>query len=178
MTPGVGGRIPARLAWAVRCLEVEPADRLLEVGCGTGIAVDLVCGRLRGGHITAIDRSPAMVAHARRRNARHVAAGLARLECVALHAAELGRARFTKCFGVNVNLFWTRRPTELEALATALVPGGRLYLFYQPPSAGKVARITDAVLPHLRTYGFRDPEATVEGLPGGPGLFLRATAGR
>ncbi len=174
----MAGTVPARLHWAVDRLEVAPADRLLEFGCGAGIAIDLVCRRLRDGHITAIDQSPAMVAQARRRNARHVAAGLARLECVPLHAAELGRARFTKCFGVNVNLFWTRRPTELTVLATALEPGGRLYLFYQPPSAGKVARIAGAVVPHLRAFGFRNPEVAVEELPGGPGLGIRAAVGR
>lgn len=171
-------RVPDRLRWAVDRLEAGPADRLLEFGCGTGVAIDLVCRRLRGGRITGIDQSPAMVAHARRRNARHVAAGLARLECVPLHAAELGRAQFTKCFGVNVNLFWTRRPTELEALARALVPGGRLYLFYQPPAANQVARIAETVVPHLRASGFRDPDATVEELAGGPALCLCAATGR
>src|SRR5919201_650208 len=74
----------------VDTLEVGPADRLLEVGCGHGVAVSLVCERLTTGTITAIDRSPKMIEMATRRNREHVDAGRAVLEAVALEDADLG----------------------------------------------------------------------------------------
>src|ERR671935_187077 len=67
----MAGKASERFVWAVDTLEVRPADRLLEVGCGHGVAVSLICERLTTGTITAIDRSPKMIEMATRRNREH-----------------------------------------------------------------------------------------------------------
>jgi precorrin-6B methylase 2 len=56
--------VPRRVLWAVETLAVEPDDQLLEIGCCGGVAVSLICERLRKGTITAIDRSSTMVERA------------------------------------------------------------------------------------------------------------------
>src|SRR4051794_36544939 len=94
----MAGRASERFVWAVDTLEIRPADRLLEVGCGHGVAVSLVCERLTTGTIAAIDRSPKMIDMASRRNREHVDAGRAVLEAVALEDADLGDRRFDKVF--------------------------------------------------------------------------------
>src|SRR4051794_32995796 len=90
------GKASERFAWALDTLDVRPGDRLLEVGCGHGVAVSLVCDRLTTGTITAIDRSPKMIEMATRRNREHLDAGRAVLEAVALEDADLGDRRFDK----------------------------------------------------------------------------------
>src|SRR5204863_10132978 len=102
----MAGKASERFVWAVDTLEVRPTDRLLEVGCGHGVAVSLVCERLTSGQITAIDRSPKMVEMATRRNREHIAAGRAVLKTAALEQADLGNERFDTVFAFNVAPFW------------------------------------------------------------------------
>src|SRR3954454_19064302 len=112
----MAGKASERLVWAVDPLEVRPADRLLEVGCGHGVAVSLVCERLTTGTIIAIDRSPKMIEMATRRNREQVDAGRAKLEAVALAEVDLGERRFDKVFAFNVAPFWLQPKAALGAV--------------------------------------------------------------
>jgi protein-L-isoaspartate O-methyltransferase len=80
--PGTAGSttIPDRVVWAVEQLAIQPRDRVLEIGCGPGLAVSLVCAELGTGSITAIDRSPLQVAKARARNRNSIERGRAQIE--------------------------------------------------------------------------------------------------
>jgi cyclopropane fatty-acyl-phospholipid synthase-like methyltransferase len=126
-------RESARLAWAIEALAVGPNDRLLEVGCGQGVAVSLVCERLTGGSITAIDRSAKMIALAERRNRQQIAAGKAILRTGALAEVDLGATPFDTVFAINVADFWRRPGAMLAPVAHLLTPGGTLALSHQPP---------------------------------------------
>ena len=144
-----------RLVWAVDVLAVEPTDRLLEIGCGHGVAVSLVCEKLDGGTITAIDRSAKMIEAARKRNAEHVASGVAFFQTVSLEEADLGDVRFDKVFAINVGVFVRGQPTrELTILRDHLAPKGRLYLFHEPPPGSTVPPIAASVPAVLESGGF------------------------
>src|SRR5918994_4848660 len=104
-----------RLRSVVEQLDIRPDERVLEIGCGHGVAATLVCERLDGGAYTAVDRSPKMIAAARRRNARHVAAGRAEFLVMPLEALELGTRRFDVIFAARVGLFH-REPERARAL--------------------------------------------------------------
>ena len=94
-----------RLRAIVDQLEIQPHDRVLEIGCGHGVAATLVCERLDGGHLTAVDRSPKMIEAATRRNAAWVDAGTAEFLVAELEGLDLGDRRFDKIFAVRVGLF-------------------------------------------------------------------------
>jgi ubiquinone/menaquinone biosynthesis C-methylase UbiE len=122
-----------RLRAVVERLDVHPGHRVLEIGCGHGVAATLVCERLTTGRLTAIDRSPKMIDAAARRNARHVAAGTAEFLVAALEDADLGDRRFDRIFAVRVGLF-QREPERARALAERwLAPGGALLTAYDAP---------------------------------------------
>lgn len=124
----------ARLRAIVEALEVRPGDRVLELGCGHGVAATYVCERLDGGRLTAIDRSQKMIDAAARRNAGYVAAGTAEFLVARLEELDLGDRRFDLVFAVRVGLFH-REPERAGALvAPYLDDGGRLLTFFDPPS--------------------------------------------
>lgn len=148
---------PDRIAWAVELLDVRPDDRILEVGCGRGVAASLLCRRLPSGRVVGLDRSATAIAAARTLAAACVEAGTASFENVALADVDpVALGRFDKILAVNVNLFWTQpAPDELPLLADLLHPGGRLQLVYEPPSADRVADVRDRVLAGLSGAGYR-----------------------
>lgn len=127
-------KIPERLSWAVEQLKIAGDERLLEIGCGRGVAVSLICPLLRSGTITAIDQSAVAIGAARQRNEEHVAAGNASFRQAALEEMDGPAQSFDRVFAVNVNLFWLDAATGLDAVRKLLVSDGKLFLFYEPPS--------------------------------------------
>ncbi len=111
-----------RLRRVVDALDVRPGQRVLEIGCGHGVAATYVIER--GATYTAIDRSAKMLAAASKRNpdGEFIQAGL--------EDADLGERRFDTIFACRVGLFH-REPERARALAERwLAPGGSLHVDY------------------------------------------------
>src|ERR687896_440680 len=129
-----------RLRAVVERLDVQPDDRVLEIGCGHGIAATYVCERLETGRLTAVDRSAKMIAAAARRNAAHVAAGRAEFLVAHLEELDLGEHRFDKVFAVRVGLFH-REPERARAIVERyLAPGGSVHTEYDAPQPGSPSK--------------------------------------
>jgi cyclopropane fatty-acyl-phospholipid synthase-like methyltransferase len=155
----VAAAVPERVRWAVEMLDVQPGDRVLEIGCGPGVAAALICERLVDGRMLAIDRSPLQIERSRRRNDACIASGRFSLEAVELAELDTGEARFDKVFAINVNVFWTGPATgELAAVRRALAPDGRLFLFYALPGPEQARRAVEDVSGLLQAEGFVEPE--------------------
>jgi ubiquinone/menaquinone biosynthesis C-methylase UbiE len=126
--------VSKRLEAVVEALGIRGDHRVLEIGCGHGVAATMVCERLEGGKLTAIDRSAKMVEAATRRNAAYVEAGRAEFLVADLEDLDLGDRRFDLIFAVRVGLFH-RDPERAHALAEPwLAPGGTIRSFFDPPA--------------------------------------------
>lgn len=123
-----------RLQKIVDELGVRPDDRVLEIGCGHGVAATMACERLESGRLTAIDRSAKMIEAAARRNAAHVEVGKAEFLVASLEDVDFGDRRFDLVFAVRVGLFH-REPQRAQALVEPwLAPAGRVRAFFDPPA--------------------------------------------
>jgi SAM-dependent methyltransferase len=170
--------VPERVAWAVEQLDAATAARVLEVGCGAGHAVGLICARSPGAVVTAIDRSALQVARARARNGALVAAGRVRVEQVALSEAPalLGLRTFDAALAVNVNAFWTAPAPSLGSLTALLAPGGRAVLVYEPPTAATLRVLRGRVASALGGRGFAVEAMRETAFRAGRGLCIVARA--
>jgi SAM-dependent methyltransferase len=157
-------------------LGAQPGERVLEIGCGNGVAIELLCERLEGGCVVGIDRSPVAIAAAEARNRLHIESGKVRLLNAALAGARFDE-RFDRVFAVNVNAFWLGPEKELAVVRRVLAPGARLYLFYEPPSPGQLERAADACTAFLREHDFTVEQVLRAELPPNLGLCIVAAPG-
>lgn len=154
------------------------SDRVLEIGCGHGVAASLVCERLESGRLVGVDRSQKMVDQATRRNAEHVRSGRAAFVAASFEDADLGEGGFDKVFAVHVAAVW--RPSGLEVVRRLLAPGGALALFNQAPgwSGTEAARqFGECLAGTLREHGFGHERVVVADTAPAPSVGVIATAG-
>lgn len=147
-----------RQQWAVDLMKVKPRDRILEIGCGPGVAASLLCEKLKDGHLLAVDRSTRMIAQARRRNKVHVEMGKAEFLQASFSEMEWASETFDKVFSFNVNLFWMKPDHDLPILRRILDVRGQAFFFYTPPDAAQMKKIQARLPQCLEAHHFKVTE--------------------
>ena len=168
----------SRLEWCVAQVGARPGDRILEIGCGHGVAASLVCAALTTGHLTAIDRSAKMIEMARRRNAAFVAAGRAAFHVAAFTAGApgLSAGAFDRVFAIHVPVFLRGDPRrELALVPDLLAPGGRFCVPFQPLAPGSVAAAIEKISADVTAAGLTVIGTAEERIPPGPVGCVTAT---
>src|SRR4051794_19476939 len=131
-----------RSRWAVEVLDLSAGDRLLEVGCGPGVAVAAAAaGRAI---VVGIDRSPVMVAQARRRNRAAVRRGQVTVVHAPIEALPTFEVPFDKALAVNTVGHWDDPVAGLKAIGSELRPGGVIIVVSQPRCPGATAAHSEA----------------------------------
>jgi SAM-dependent methyltransferase len=136
---------------------------VLELGCGHGVAVSLICERLGDGIVVGIDRSRKMIDAASRRNAAHIDAGRARFVTAQIHEADLGEERFDKVLAVRFPpLLRGRAEQTLAAIRDHMAEHGTLFVVEHPPGRDRANGVADAIALRLREHGFGVGSIVVE----------------
>ena len=147
-----------RNRWAVSLLDVQPTDRVLEIGFGPGIAVRELSEFATRGQILGIDHSELMVRHALRRNAAGVRAGRVDLRLGSIEALPELNGPVDAILSVNSIGFWQDREARLGDLRARMRPGGRIAIASQPRCPGATretsAQAARGIEASLRSAGF------------------------
>jgi demethylmenaquinone methyltransferase/2-methoxy-6-polyprenyl-1,4-benzoquinol methylase len=125
---------------AVERLELNPGDRVLEIGCGTGINFSYLRNAVGpGGHVYGVDISPGMLLKAREQCSRHRWTNVDVVKCDAVDyvAPE-------PLDGVLFSLSYNTMPHHRAVLSRAweqLRPGGRLVIMDAKLPPGRMGKM-------------------------------------
>lgn len=155
----------ARSRWVVSLLDVQPGERVLEIGFGPGLGISLLARRAE--RVYGVDHSAVMVRQASRRNSAAVRAGR-----VSLVQASVDRLPsfdpLDAVMAVNTVGFWPSPAERLTELCALLRPGGRIALASQPRCPGATAETTAAAGRELAELlgraGFEEVRTEILGL--------------
>ena len=126
-----------RSHWAVELLDLQPGDRLVEVGCGPGVAI--AAAATRGATVVGVDRSPVMIGQARRRNRRAVRDGHVVLVVAPVENLPAFDVPFDSALAINTVGHWDDPLGGLGGLKRVLRAGGRIAVVAQPRHPGASA---------------------------------------
>lgn len=125
-----------RNRWAVQLLDVQPTERVIELGCGPGVAIAALGTRTTRGLVVGVDHSQVMIRQACRRNRAAIRAGRVRLIHTPVENLSTSDAPFDAALAVNTVGMWTDPPARLLELRRLLRPGGRIAVVSQPRCPG------------------------------------------
>ncbi len=131
-----------RNSWTVDLLDLRPADRILEIGCGPGFGLAMAAEKIPHGLAVGLDHSAVMLAQAARRNRGQIAEGRVRLVAgqagdPSLDLAATFNGTFNRILAVNVASFWKDPVAVFGNLKSLLAPGGIIAITHQPRAGDK-----------------------------------------
>jgi SAM-dependent methyltransferase len=130
----MANEISRRLAEIVEALPLRPHMRVLEIGCGPGVAARAVLKRIGAGYVLAIDRSPKTIAQAKQRSRAELATGNLEFRQTAAEHLVLrqGEQPYDLAFAIRVGALDGRHPdagrVALKRIESMLTRGGRLFI--------------------------------------------------
>ena len=148
-----------RSRWAVELLSIQTTDRVIELGCGPGVAIAALASRASEGLVVGVDHSEVMIRQASKRNAAAIRAGRVRLIRAPVEHMPLIDGPFDAALAVNTVGFWPEPVARLREIGQVLRTGGRIALVSQPRCPGATdatsAAAAEELVALLREAGFR-----------------------
>jgi len=129
----LGGVIMARVnreaaVQIIEGLEVRPGDKVLEVGFGPGVAIQLLLHRVSAGSVAGVDYSQEMVRQAAARNAAALRNRRVDLRYGSVERLPFADETFDKALAINSMQTWPDARAGLREIQRVLKHGGNVAL--------------------------------------------------
>jgi ubiquinone/menaquinone biosynthesis C-methylase UbiE len=121
-------RLDADDRWIVDLLDVQPHDRVLDVGFGPGLTIALIAERSPSTLVAGVDPSEVMLRQAIRRNRAAMQEGRIDLRLGTVSELPYPDRHFTKACAVHSLYFWHSVEDGLSEVGRVLAPEGRLVI--------------------------------------------------
>jgi ubiquinone/menaquinone biosynthesis C-methylase UbiE len=125
-----------RNRWVVSLLDVQPTDRVLEIGFGPGLAIAELSRRATRGMVYGVDHSATMLKQAAKRNAAAIRAERVRLVQASTEQLPAFGEPLDTALAVNSVGFWSAPTQRLMEIRALLRPGGLIAIATQPRCPG------------------------------------------
>jgi SAM-dependent methyltransferase len=148
----------------VALAQIFPDAHVLDVGCGTGHAVQRLGEQLETGHVVGLDPSATMVRLATQRNRRLIAQGRTTIAIGDVNRLAYSDASFDRVLATHTVYFWHDLAHSARELRRVLKPDGFLVLGLGEPDAMRTTfpasvytvRTPAEIADILATAGFTD----------------------
>jgi ubiquinone/menaquinone biosynthesis C-methylase UbiE len=153
----LGGIILARTKrdftqWVIPLLEVQSDSKVLEVGFGPGVAIQILAATASTGFVAGIDYSQEMVEQATTRNAKAIAAGIVQLHYGSVEKLPFADDIFDKALAINSMQVWSDGMAGLREIRRVMTEGGQIALGFTSSSGQSSTGLTEM----LTAAGFID----------------------
>jgi ubiquinone/menaquinone biosynthesis C-methylase UbiE len=138
---------------AIELVGVQPSDRVLEIGFGPGVGVELIAEATSTGRVAGVDFSDLMVKRATARNATAIASGRVDLRLGSVERLPFMSSEFDKVMAINSMQLWPDALVGLRECRRVSRPGGRIVLGFTLHSRRGKGGVTEL----LTQAGFADP---------------------
>jgi ubiquinone/menaquinone biosynthesis C-methylase UbiE len=143
----------------VDLVQVGPSHKVLEVGFGPGVGIELLARAAIMGRVAGIDPSEEMVRQASARNAAAIATGAVDLRRGAVERMPFEARTFDTAIAINSMQVWTDAAAGLGEIRRVLTAGGLVALGFTPnsgqPRAGVTERLASAGFEQARLVELR-----------------------
>ena len=157
MTYGKGNRF--RRKWTIGLMKLKPTDVVLEIGFGTGMAIQEASQIISSGVIYGIDESDVMVKTAIKNNSKDIDAKKVLLYNASANNLPIFEKTIDKVFAINSFEFWDDKINALRMAKKYMSKKGEIFIIHEILHAKgepSINELGDIYSEYLQKSGFKN----------------------